>query len=153
MPSDQDAAIQQATVRDIAALTPLFDEYRSFYRQPSEPGRIEKFLLDRFEHGQSVIFLARVAGQAVGFTQLYPSFSSASLARIFILNDLYVAPASRGRRLGQRLLAAAADHARQFGAPRLELSTEISNAAAQRLYERNGWRRNVEFYSYQLSLK
>jgi len=39
-------------------LVPLFDGYRQFYRQASEPDRIRRFLLDRFEHNQSVIFIA-----------------------------------------------------------------------------------------------
>jgi hypothetical protein len=60
--------IRQATVSDLDGLVPLFDGYRQFYRQASEPDRIRKFLLDRFEHNQSVIFVAVKDGTAVGFT-------------------------------------------------------------------------------------
>jgi hypothetical protein len=89
------AQVRKATAEDLNLLVPLFDAYRQFYRQPSEPERARGFLLERFQHSQSVIFLAFEGAPAVGFTQLYPSFSSSAMARIFILNDLFVAPAAR----------------------------------------------------------
>ncbi len=144
--------VRQAAVSDIEALAPLFDGYRQFYRQPSEPERIRKFLLDRFEHNESLIFVA-VEGEAIiGFTQLYPSFSSGALARIYILNDLFVDPRVRGKGTGRALLEAAAQFARRVGALRLVLSTQLTNTAAQALYEKLGWERDTEFCTYQLSL-
>jgi GNAT superfamily N-acetyltransferase len=144
--------VRQATVSDIDILIPLFDGYRQFYRQPSEPDRVRRFLLDRFEHNQSVIFVALRDGAAIGFTQLYPSFSSAVLARIYILNDLFVDPSARRTGAGAALLAGAAYYARRVGALRLVLSTELTNTAAQALYERSSWKRNTEFCTYQLGL-
>ena len=144
--------IRQATVADLDGLIPLFDGYRQFYRQASEPDRIRQFLLDRFEHNQSVIFVAVKDGTAVGFTQLYPSFSSAALARIFILNDLFVDPGARLLGAGSALLQAAAEYGRRVGALRLVLSTEVTNMPAQALYEKLGWKRNTEFYAYQITL-
>src|ERR1700676_5108761 len=88
--------VRQATVDDLDLIAPLFDAYRQFYRQPSDPEAARRFLLERFEHGESVIFLAFENAAAIGFTQLYPSFSSGAMARIFILNDLFVAQEARG---------------------------------------------------------
>ena len=150
--SDSGVAVRQATISDLELLVPLFDGYRQFYRQPSEPDRIRKFLLDRFEHHQSVIFLAMRGADAAGFTQLYPSFSSLSLASIYILNDLFVAPAVRRSGTGAALLAAAADYAKRVGAVRLVLSTEFTNTTAQKLYERSGWKRDTQFCTYELTL-
>src|SRR5215467_13423217 len=96
--------IRQATIVDIDSLVPLFDGYRQFYRQASEPDRIRRFLLDRFEHNQSVIFVASSSETAVGFAQLYPSFSSGALAKIYILNDLFVDPGARQSGAGTALL-------------------------------------------------
>jgi len=144
--------IRQATVSDLDPLVTLFDGYRQFYRQASEPDRIRKFLLDRFEHNQSVIFLALKDSAAVGFTQLYPSFSSGALARIFILNDLFVDPGARLMGAGSALLQAAAEYGRRFGALRLVLSTEATNRPAQALYEKLGWKRSTEFCTYQIKL-
>src|SRR5688572_31189441 len=89
--------VRQAIIADLNLLVPLFDAYRQFYRQPSELERARRFLLERFEHSQSVIFLSFEGTAATGFTQLYPSFSSGVMARIFILNDLFVAPEARER--------------------------------------------------------
>src|SRR6476646_444565 len=122
--------IRQATVSDVDLLVPLFDGYRQFYRQPSEPDRIRRFLLDRFEHNQSVIFVAVAEGRLIGFTQLYPSFSSGALARIFVLNDIFVDPGARRSGVGTALLEAAADYGRRVGAIRLVLSTELPTLTA-----------------------
>ena len=145
-------AVRQATVSDLEELVPLFNGYRQFYRQASEPDRIRKFLLDRFEHNQSIIFIAVKEGRAIGFTQLYPSFSSAALARIFILNDLFVDPGVRHIGAGAALLQAAAEYGRRVGALRLILSTEVTNMPAQSLYEKLGWHRITEFFTYQITL-
>ncbi len=144
--------VRQATVEDLERIAPLFDAYRQFYRQPAELDGARRFLLKRFEHNQSVIFLAFDGAAAIGFTQLYPSFSSAAMARILILNDLFVAPSARRRGAGAALLSAAANYGRSIGAARLELSTELANAAAQSLYENCGWKRNTTFCDYQLTL-
>jgi GNAT superfamily N-acetyltransferase len=144
--------VRQATVDDLDLIVPLFDAYRQFYRQPSDTERARRFLLERFEHNQSVIFLALDDGDAIGFTQLYPSFSSASMARIFVLNDLFVAPDARGRGVGSALLDAAAQYGRRVGAIRLALSTELSNSTAQAVYEKMGWQRDNVFCVYQLPL-
>jgi len=100
-----------------------------------------------------VIFIAVRDGDAVGFTQLYPSFSSGALARIYVLNDLFVDPNARRAGAGAALLEAAADYARRVGAIRLVLSTELTNIPAQALYEKLGWKRNIEFCTYQLGLR
>jgi GNAT superfamily N-acetyltransferase len=144
--------VRQATVEGLDLLVPLFDAYRQFYRQRSDPERARRFLLERFKHSQSVIFLAFGGIAAIGFTQLYPSFSSGAMARIFILNDLFVTPEARGRGTGSALLRAASEYARRIGALRLVLSTELNNAAAQSLYERLGWERDMTFCMYQLAL-
>ena len=144
--------VRQATVEDLDVLVPMFDGYRQFYRQPSDPDGARRFLLDRFQHNQSVIFLALNGDAAVGFTQLYPSFSSTSMARIFVLNDLFVKAESRSRGTGAALLNAAADYGRRVGAVRLALSTEVANTTAQAVYERLGWKRDTVYYSYTLTL-
>lgn len=144
--------VRQATAADLDLLVPLFDAYRGFYRQTSEPERARRFLLERFEHNDSVIFLAFVDGVSIGFTQLYPSFSSGAMARIFILNDLFVAPEARRHGAASALLQAAAQYGSGANALRLVLSTEITNTTAQSVYERMGWKRDTAFCVYQFAL-
>lgn len=144
--------IRQATVADLELLVPLFDAYRVFYRQPSDPEGARRFLRDRFEHNQSVIFLAFAGDAAAGFTQIYPSFSSVSMARILVLNDLYVSPGARRHGVGSALLTAAATYGQRVSAVRLVLSTETENVTAQSVYESHGWKRDTAFWVYQLAL-
>ena len=144
--------VRQATVRDLGVIVPLFDAYRQFYREPADPDGARQFLLRRFEHSQSVIFLAFDGSSAIGFTQLYASFSSTAMARILILNDLFVHGGKRRRGAGGALLNAAATYGRSIGAIRLELSTELVNTTAQALYEDAGWQRDTTFCSYLLAL-
>ena len=68
----QKVDVRQARVEDLDLVVPLFDAYRQFYRQPSEPDRAQRFLRERFEHKQSVIFLAFVGEAAVGFIPAFP---------------------------------------------------------------------------------
>ena len=146
--------IRQATLADLDKLVPLFDGYRQFYSQPSNPALARSFLSERLARSQSVIFLAFDAeGRAIGFTQLFPSFSSISAARLFILNDLFVSPDARRSGAGAALLLAAADFGRANNAVELELTTAITNKGAQALYEREGWQRDQDFYVYRLSLR
>jgi GNAT superfamily N-acetyltransferase len=145
--------IRQATVEDLDDLARLFDEYRTFYRQPSDIEGARRFLLARFENNQSVIFIATRNGSATGFVQLYPSFSSAAMARIFVLNDLFVAKEARRHGTGTALLQKAAEYGKAVGALRLSLRTELTNATAQRLYQSIGWKRDEVFCGYELNLR
>jgi ribosomal protein S18 acetylase RimI-like enzyme len=148
-----DASIRQATLQDLEDLVPLFDGYRQFYGRTSDVVSAREFLRARISRGESLVLMARDStGVALGFVQLYPSFSSVRVAPIFVLNDLFVLPSARRKGLGAQLLRAAADVARSAGAVRLKLSTAITNLPAQRLYEALGWKRDEEFYEYGLSL-
>ena len=145
--------IRPATVADLDALVALFDAYRTFYGQPSDLYGARTFLAERFERGESVIFLAEdEGGTALGFTQLYPSFTSAGMQRIYILNDLFVADEARRRGIGTALLDAAVVFASESGAARLALSTAFDNLAAQSVYEAHGWVRDERFYRYNFKL-
>lgn len=145
-------SVRQAVLADLAALVPLFDSYRQFYRQDSDPQAAREFLTARFNHGESVLFIANDEQTPVGFTQLYPGFSSVSLSRTFTLNDLFVTPAGRRRGAGTQLLSAAIDYARTLHAVRLTLSTEVTNQTAQSLYQSAGWKRDERFDVYHYTL-
>jgi ribosomal protein S18 acetylase RimI-like enzyme len=144
--------IRRATLADLSLIVPLFAAYRQFYRMSGNSDEASQFLQERLEQNQSIIFLALATAEAVGFTQLYPSFSSTALAPIFILNDLFVAPGARRLGAGTALLQAAAEYGRSVGGIRLTLRTEVTNTTAQSVYEKAGWERNDLFYAYDLKL-
>jgi ribosomal protein S18 acetylase RimI-like enzyme len=143
--------IERAELRHIAEIAPLFDAYRRFYGQADDP-RARSFLEERVVHDESVVLVARLRGAAIGFCQLYPCFASVSLARMFVLYDLFVAPQARRRGSATALLRAAVDYAAGQGAAQLMLQTAVANLTAQRLYAREGWVRDDDFYVYEYHL-
>ena len=134
----------------VARAAPLFDAYRRFYGQASDLAAAERFLAERVARDESAIFLACDGALGAGFMQLYPAFTSVGLARIWILNDLFVAPEARGRGIARTLLETARRHARATGARRVDLATAVTNARAQAVYEKFGFERNEGFRQYSL---
>lgn len=148
-----DLSIIRATIEHLDVLVPLFDAYRVFYRADPAPDQARVFLRERLEQDESVIFLAQVDGEAAGFTQLYPLFGSIVMRRIWLLNDLFVAPQARKHGVGRALLERAKQFGQEVGAQRLELRTEVTNLTAQSVYEGHGWTRETDFYNYRLYLE
>ncbi|GAF11098.1 acetyltransferase, GNAT family [Bacillus sp. JCM 19046] len=144
--------VKQATIDDLAAVAKLFNLYRQFYQQESNLAGAEMYIKSRIEKEESVIFIVKDEHEYVGFTQLYPTFSSISMQKAWVLNDLYVEKSARGKGVGELLLHKAETFAKETGAKSLSLSTAPDNASAQRLYEKNGYKRDSEFYHYELVL-
>ena len=143
-----DIAIRRATPDDLDAVAALFDAYRRFYGQPGDVPRAHAFLAERIGRDESVVLLAEDAGTTLGFTQLYPLFSSVRTGRSWLLNDLYVAEDARRRGVGRALLDAAATFARDNGAAGLMLETMRDNAPARALYRAAGWHEDAtQWYS------
>ncbi|WP_010275385.1 GNAT family N-acetyltransferase [Paenibacillus senegalensis] len=146
--------VKQATMENLNELAAMFNEYRAHYEQESDLEGARQFLIDRLEHKESVIFLITdmEKDSGVGFTQLYPSFSSLSMKRIWILNDLYVRKEYRKKGAAKLLLDAARSFAVQTKAKGLELSTGVDNHIAQKLYEQYGFVKDTDFFHYFLKV-
>ena len=149
--------IVTADLGHLDVVVPLFDSYRGFYGCRSDEAQARKFIADRLTNEDSVLILAIVdspgaQSRGIGFTQLYPSFSSVAMKRIWILNDLFVADEARRSGIGRQLLAAAADFGLNSGAARIELSTATDNMAAKSLYESVGYSLDQLFDHYQLAI-
>lgn len=144
--------IRDAEQKDLEALTRLFDLYRVFYECDPDPVSARAFLEERLSHGDSHILCAFDGEEMLGFTQLYPSFSSSEMKRIWILNDLFVDPDHRRQGVGGALLDAAREFGKTTGATYLSLETQTTNKTAQSVYESKGWERDHEFYTYALDL-
>ncbi len=148
-------ATSRATLVDLDAVAPLFDAYRVFYRQASNAALARAFVEERLQRDESVIFLTRDATTraVLGFTQLYPAFSSVSARRVWILNDLFVAPEARKRGVAKALMECARAFAAATGALRLVLETAEDNRTAQALYESLGYELEVGERHYSLALE
>jgi len=145
--------IRAAASYDLPALGRLFDEYRQFYKLPTELERATEYIRARLAAGDSVVLVAAdESEQLLGFTQLYPAWCSLLAGPVYVLYDLYVPPRARRRGIARALLEAAAARARRDGKLRMTLSTARTNVNAQALYESLGWERDNEFYVYNLSI-
>src|SRR4051812_7178932 len=157
--------VREGAARDMERIAPLFDAYRQFYGAASDLAAALAFLETRRARGESVLLLAsalapgesdRSSGATpepiVGFAQLYPSFSSVSMAPISILNDLFVLPEWRRSGVARTLVHASAAHASQRGSIRLSLSTQHTNRSARRLYVSLGFAPDLEFTHLSLDL-
>ena len=142
-----------ATLYHLELIAPLFNAYRVFYDKASDLEAATAFLRERFLLRESVIYMALEGETAFGFTQLYPSFSSVSMRRLWILNDLFVVPEVRGQRVGEALIGAAVSLAQESGAVGLQLETAHNNLSGQKLYERLGFQReDLEYRRYFLKV-
>ena len=135
--------IIKAHIEHLDLIVPLFDAYRVFYRQQSDKETAKQFLFERLKNNESIIFLALVDNEAVGFTQLYPNFSSVSMQPMYILNDLYVDEYHRKQGVGVALLNKAKELCRSNKYKGLGLQTETTNPA-QHLYESLGWKKDPD---------
>lgn len=144
--------IKKAGISDLDLIVPLFDAYRQFYKQESDPQKVRAFLHTRIQKEESVILLACMEGQdiAMGFTQLYPSFSSVSMKRLWILNDLFVDKKHRKKGVATALMNTARQLAEDTRAKGLMLETGKENTQAQALYEKLGYKKEEDYFVYNL---
>jgi ribosomal protein S18 acetylase RimI-like enzyme len=145
--------ICRATAAELDLVAPLFDAYRQFYGCAPDLALARRFLGERLDRGESVVFVAVADGKGVGFVQLYPTFTSIGARRAWILNDLYVTPDVRRNGVGRALMNAARRMAEETGAAWLELATAKDNARAQALYRSCGYKLDETYARFQLKLE
>jgi ribosomal protein S18 acetylase RimI-like enzyme len=131
--------IHRMQLEDIAKVSPLLDRYRQFYDRAADLEQAQKWLYDCCAKGKSIVFYAELDGNVAGFTQLFPMLSTVRCDNTWVLNDLYVEAFARRHGVGQALLKAAENFARDDGAAYITLETMRSNLNAQALYHKAGW--------------
>ncbi len=148
--------IKRINAPEYLLVTKLFDDYRVFYKYPSDIALAERFIKERLDNNESVIFAAFEDGieMPVGFTQLYPLISSGRAIKNWVLNDLYVAPDHRKKGIGEWLIKMAMSFADSTGAKFVQLETAFDNFTAQRLYENMGFKKHQPdgFFIYRAEL-
>jgi GNAT superfamily N-acetyltransferase len=133
---------------DIETAAALFDSYRRFYRQPSDPRAALEFVRDRVRKRDSLIALMECEGVLAGFIQVYHTFSSITVSDVWIINDLYVEPHFRGRGIAPGLIGWVHATAKKVGIVQIRISTEAGNVVAQKLYESLGYVADGRFKHY-----
>jgi len=148
--------IRKATIQDLDQLTTLFDQYLVFYKKPSNIEKHKSFLKERLENNEAIVFMAfddEIKEKAIGFTLIYPTFSSVLLSKILILNDLYVDSSIRKNGTGEKLILKTVELAKELGVKLVRLRTAKNNIIAQGLYHKMGFVRDDLVYTYDLAVK
>jgi len=139
--------IIQAQIEHLNVLAPLFDDYRVFYEQTSNVKEAKTFIKARIINKDSIIYIAIIDSKVVGFTQLYPLFSSVSMEQMYLLNDLYVNSNYRNKGIGQQLIKEAKDFCVTNNYKGLAIQT-ANNNPAQHLYERLGFKKDTDLHFF-----
>ena len=131
--------IVNASIGDLAPLAGMFDRYRQFYRQLSDLSGAEKFLRERINKEESVIYVSRQGTDYTGFVQCYPVFSSVAMKRLWLLNDLFIKENFRGQGISKLLIDRCKRLAVETAAAGLMLETAKTNAVGNWLYPQEGF--------------
>ncbi len=132
--------IRPVTPTDFDQWLPLWDGYNAFYGR-SGPTALDRAVTDIlwarfFAAGEPVhALVAEADGQLLGLAHYLFHRSTTMTNNVCYLQDLFTAPAARGRGIGKALIKAVAEQARAAGSARLYWHTHETNATARRLYD------------------
>ncbi|MCT3663374.1 GNAT family N-acetyltransferase [Elizabethkingia anophelis] len=140
--------IRLATLQDLESLTLIFEKYRDFYKKQGDYEGAKSFLKERISNNQSVIYIAEADGKTIGFTQLYPLFSSTRMKKLWLLNDLYVEEEYRQKGISIALIDKAKELCRETGACQLSLETSKTNMVGNNLYPKTDFQLDTEANFY-----
>ena len=136
--SDRSIPVRRAAVDDAPAVARLLHDFNTEFSDPT-PGvavltdRTRQLLAER----EITVLLGGAGPDGLAVLRFRPSFWTGALDAY--LEELYVAPAERGRGIGRALLEAAIKAAREAGAARMDLATSEDDSAARALYESCGF--------------
>ncbi len=141
--------IIECKISNLDDISALFDAYRQFYGQPENLAGSQQFIFERLSNSESAIFIAYSnQNKPLGFVQLYPSFSSVAMKRMWYLNDLFVDESAREQGVARSLL----QHVKQFAidteALTVKLATSIDNQKAKALYVSEGYDKVTAYEHY-----
>lgn len=145
--------VREVVKNDIQQLSMLFNGYRLFYKKDSDLEGAKTFIEDRLKLQDSSIFICEnEKGVLMGFTQLYPLFSSTRMKKLWLLNDLFVDKAFRGQGISKLLINRAKQLVKDTNACGFILETGKTNEVGNHLYPSVGMTRNItaNFYEWNL---
>jgi GNAT superfamily N-acetyltransferase len=127
-----------ADVDEAGTVAALLDAFNREYDSPT-PGAdvLERRLTRLLAAGDVIAVLTGQPALGVALITMRPNVWYDG--PVALLDELYVTPALRGRRLGSALLAVAEDVARRRGALLMEVNVDGDDADARRFYEAHGY--------------
>lgn len=135
---------------------PLWDGYNAFYGRSGAtalPEEITQKTWERFFDATEPVhaLVAQDEGRVVGLVHYLYHRSTTRLHDVCYLQDLFTAPALRGRGVGRRLIEAVYDAARAAGCSRVYWQTQVSNQPGRALYDKVAEHRGFIVYSHELT--
>ena len=145
---------RKATLKDLDSLSELFDAYRMFYHKSTDLEGAKTFLEARISNKDSEIFVAEnPVNKLLGFTQLYPLFSSTRMKKYWLLNDLFVHPDARGNGISVALIQKAKILVVESNACGMYLETDKTNLIGNNLYPKTGFKLNTTANFYEWTVE
>jgi ribosomal protein S18 acetylase RimI-like enzyme len=130
--------VRGAAVGDAPEVARLLHDFNTEFSEPvPEVGLLAERVARFIERGEAIFLLVGDGPDGMAELRFRPSLMSGALDAY--LEELYVAPARRGRGLGRALLEAAMETARTQGATHMDLGTSEDDTAARALYESEGF--------------
>ena len=154
MPATEAPLVRRATREDAAAILDLVDGLADYEKltPPDEAAKL-RLIEDMFGPRPRLdVFLAEYAGKAAGYAFLFETYSSFRAAPVLYLEDLFVMPEYRSKKIGYALFTTVIDEAKARGCCRMEWSVLDWNQLAIDFYHRLGGRQKREWLSYRIDL-
>jgi ribosomal protein S18 acetylase RimI-like enzyme len=145
--------IRQATNQDISGLYELMKQYIvDFYKQPAPKEKeLKELIMHLLENPSNGLqFVAEHQGELLGFATLYFTFSTLKVKRLAVLNDLFVIPKARGKKIGEKLFKVCLEYIRENEFASMTWETAKDNKVAQALYNKMGGKLS-EWLHYEIS--
>jgi GNAT superfamily N-acetyltransferase len=134
---------------DRAAWETLARGYKAFYETKVTLAEIETAWQRLLKREEAFGLAAHLDGQLVGITH-YLFHAHVWAPRVCYLQDLFTAPALRGRGVARALIHAVGQAAREAGASRCYWLTHETNATARTLYDKVAKFQGFIRYEYPL---
>ena len=136
---------------DLPELMPMLRAYCDFYRVDPTDERLRALVSALIDYpSEGLQLIARDSdGTPLGFATIYWTWQTLHAARVGVLNDFFVTPASRGSGAGRALIERCRELCRERGAEKLVWETALDNATAQRLYDGIGAEKST-WLTYEL---
>jgi GNAT superfamily N-acetyltransferase len=146
-------AIRKATSADATSLLELIDALAD-YEKLARPDTAAKERLIRdmtSDRPRFEAFLAALDGRDVGYAFVFETYSSFLTLPTLYLEDIFVLPEYRGRRVGYALFTAMIAEAHRRGCGRMEWAVLDWNQLAIDFYKRLEARHMKEWYLFRLT--
>jgi GNAT superfamily N-acetyltransferase len=140
MPTDTE--VRRATSADAHTVAVLLDDFNREFETPTPGVEVLTARLTELLAGDNLVALV-IGEPAVGVAVISFRVNAWYAGPVALLDELYVRPEHRNRRLGHALLEAALELARKRGSEVMEINVDGEDVDARRFYEAHGFT-NVE---------